>query len=341
MTNQLKIQDAYTAALLCGLVSDTAVVLDERQDGYLMTALNLLKREPAQNKLQTLKSITGQVWKAGINAYYQPVRLQLEDAESVFPASDVQKQVPITALEELHEEIFDIQQRSPSNSSAFRYTLYHTLYAWGGRVAFGDSDVSIFDQNRLLAATVKCLELSNGKPEFLLLKGALSGIQPFIYFEVGSEQVGDAKKTSKRLRGRSYLVSQLCQTVSSWLSDELSLEHANILFVGGGHFNMLLPNTEEIKSQLATIKDRLNIQLFKEMGMQLSLAMDWEEVGEDVFTDAGKAFKNISDKLDAQKQKRYLNQLQEFFEKKQSTGTFIRQKNGDEDKHERIGRLIP
>lgn len=206
-------------------------------------------------------------------------------------------------------------------------------------VQLDETDVSIFDHNRLLAATVHCLRKNNDgeAPRFLLVKGAVSGIQPFIYYDVGGEQIDDAKKASKRLRGRSFLVAYFCQVVAEYLIEHLKLEQANILFVGGGHFNLLLPDTDKTRTDLARLQKQLNLGIFKNIGMQLNLLLAWVEAGADLFQNANECYRLVSDRLEYQKQRRYINHLAEFFDQEGSHKDYKK----TEEEHEQIGTLVP
>lgn len=335
MADQIKVQDAYTAALLSGLISAERMELTEGESVLLEKARTLLGRTTHASAIHALQAITGRVWNAGIIKYYNPGRIDLEEVSTILPGSEGNTPaVSDGLLEEVYAEIARVATMYATDTAAFRHTLYYTLYAWGARMSFGDTDVSIFDQNRLLAATVQCLKVAPESSNFLLLKGAVSGIQPFIYYDIGGEQIGDARKASKRLRGRSFLVAHLCQVIAEYLTEELGMEQANILFVGGGHFNLLLPDTEGIRKNLGRLKKGLNKELFMQVGMQLGLLLEWESAeSERLFQNTNEYFRKVSDRLEYSKQQRYIDDLSTFFESKGKRS----ENKGDEE----IGRLIP
>jgi CRISPR-associated protein Csm1 len=335
MVDQIKVQDVYVAALLSGLIPAGQIELAQGESALLEKARTLLRRNTQTSAIHALQAITGRVWNAGLKKYYNPGRINLEEASTVFPGPEgVPPPVTAELLEEMNAEIARIAAMYSSDAPALRHTLYHTLYAWGARMSFGDTDVSVFDQNRLLAATVQCLKVAPEASNFLLLKGAVSGIQSFIYYDIGGEQIGDARTASKRLRGRSFLVAHLCQVIAEYLVDELGMEQANILFVGGGHFNLLLPDTEAIRKLIGVLKRRLNKALFMQVGMQLGLLLECESAeSESLFQNANEYFRKVSDRLEYSKQQRYIDNLDTFFESK---GKWPEYK---ED--EKIGKLIP
>ena len=166
-----------------------------------------------------LTAITGRVWQGSTLRYFKPARLSLDtESETIF-ASDANGsiEIPHAYTKEVETELDELWRLYPQDCRAFRYSLFHSMYAWGSRVAFDAPDVSAFDNNRLLAAAVPCLRAD--AEQFLLLKGAVAGIQSFIYHDIGGEQIGDAQDAAKRLRGRSFLVAHLCQVVAEYLSE--------------------------------------------------------------------------------------------------------------------------
>ncbi|MCB0614296.1 MAG: hypothetical protein KDC75_13345, partial [Phaeodactylibacter sp.] len=232
----------------------------------------------SDNEFQYLHSIVGRVGEeeTRINRTFQPQLLSLGE-QSIFAQAEQQgdtqrwKEVTLSELGKLNASI--------QNSSSYRYSLYHFLHAYGARVAYGKAgqvlDASWFDRNRVLAAVASCLSQNGGKAEFLILKGAISGIQKYIYHNIKAEQIGDAVKASKKLRGRSFLVAFINQVIAESLVEELGLEQANILFVGGGHFTLLLPNKDELTGKLNALLKKINLGLLDEVGPQLSLLTAW------------------------------------------------------------------
>ena len=105
------------------------------------------------------------------------------------------------------------------------------------------------------------------KPLFLLLRGDVAGIQKFIYGIVKPE--ADTKGTAKRLRGRSFYLTLLTEVVTDWILRSLNLPISNLLFCGGGRFDMLVPFSE-LKS-IETLEEELNQWLFREFQGEISI----------------------------------------------------------------------
>ncbi|HOC01939.1 MAG TPA: type III-A CRISPR-associated protein Cas10/Csm1, partial [bacterium] len=147
-----------------------------------------------------------------------------------------------------------------------KYTLFVPSSAY-----FDKPEVSLFHHLKSSAAIAGCLvnldisekdlddiiETFYIKPsqilqrkDFVLVSGDLSGIQNFIYSVT-------TKQALKGLRGRSFYLQIVSETIARYILDEFNLPECNLLFLGGGNFTLLLPNTpdfpEKIKNLAKTI----------------------------------------------------------------------------------------
>ena len=116
-----------------------------------------------------------------------------------------------------------------------------------------DPDISLFDQAKLCASFALCLREagSDTKDGFLLYSMDFSGIQDFIY-------TIHSKGALKTLRARSFYLEILMENSIDDILAELSLSRLNVLYAGGGHCYMLLPNTVPVIEQLNDYNKRLN-----------------------------------------------------------------------------------
>lgn len=114
-------------------------------------------------------------------------------------------------------------------------------------------DINLYDHSRLVAAIAICLydEWTHGSwkgkdadivarrddlPDpCILIGGDVSGIQDFI-FSIPS------KKAAWSLKGRSMYVQWVTEICARYVIQQLKLETANILYVGGGNFQILAPH---------------------------------------------------------------------------------------------------
>ncbi len=122
-------------------------------------------------------------------------------------------------------------------------------------------DISLFDHSRSVAALTLCLLLGDKGKECLFIKGDLSGIQKFIFYEIE-----EAERAARQLRGRSFYVKLLTDTVANYLAAQLGVYDANILFCSGGHFLILVPNNEATRTKLDEAEKQINKVLLKNFG---------------------------------------------------------------------------
>lgn len=124
-------------------------------------------------------------------------------------------------------------------------------------------DVSLYDHSKTTAGLALCLydyleergisdyrkALFSGNLSrsyykermFLLVSCDMSGIQDFIYDISGS-------KALKQLRARSLYLELMMEHIVDELLDRLSLNRTNVMYTGGGHAYLLLPNTLNAKT---------------------------------------------------------------------------------------------
>jgi len=183
-------------------------------------------------------------------------------------------------------------------------------------------DISLYDHLKLTSAIGSCLYLyirnrmksndfegwctsKNRDVKFFLLVSAdISGIQDFIY-------TVSSKGALKSLRARSFYLDLLLEHIADEILEEISLSRANLLYTGGGHFYMLLPNTEKAKELLYQAKTRVNKWFLKKFGISLYLAIASIECSPSELIDKNRQgfvselFNNLSIQLSRDKLKRY------------------------------------
>ena len=132
----------------------------------------------------------------------------------------------------------------------------------------------------------------------------LSGIQQFIYKQY------DTKDALKNLRARSFYLEILLENFIDEILTDLELSRANLLYSGGGHAYLLLPNTEHAKDYLRTIEKKMNEWLCETFDIDLYLAMGYEACSPlDLQNKPAGSYKqmfiNVSQSLSGKKRKRY------------------------------------
>lgn len=152
------------------------------------------------------------------------------------------------------------------------------------------ADISLYNHSKITAMVAGCLyyyllekgvgnyrEACFTQPEklrqekaMLLVSGDVSGIQKFIY-------TVSSKGALKSLRGRSFYLEIFLEHVIDEILESCGLCRANLLYSGGGHFYMVLPNTERVRAVLETAKERVNDWLMDTYSTDLYLALSFVE----------------------------------------------------------------
>jgi len=189
-------------------------------------------------------------------------------------------------------------------------------------------DISLFHHARLTAAIATCLaqsdlterelislrdvlsgfdepdflerlkgdELASKKPICLLLRGDVAGIQSWLYRIARAE--GELhRRTAKRLRSRSFYLVLLTQAIAEWLCRKANVPPCNILFCGGGVFDLLLP----ARGELEQWRKELNEWLFSEFFGDLPINMAWMKLTAADFYDFGSVRQKIASALEQSK----------------------------------------
>lgn len=243
-------------------------------------------------------------------------------------------------------------------------SLYYLLqkYTWSIPSATNVfPDISLFDHLRTTSAIAACLHYYwnsgskvNEKP-FILLGGDISGIQDFIYKVTATQGIGGI---AKRLRGRSFYLTMLPEIMSKYLIDKLGLTIANINFCGGGTFELLLPNIEEVKEKLQNIEESVNNWLNEEFYGELGLIIEKTElIKNELMQQYGDKKIELEDKIALKKKRKFSEKFkdQNFIVRKEKIEgtitickscnlTVIQQKEEEKDeicsqckKHKKIG----
>ena len=260
--------------------------------------------------------------------YLRPLR---DDQAVQYPQPKASVQADVSAYQRLYGNLQEnFQRKSPFRmkpnellrilEAVLSYVPSSTSLAEAG-------DISLYDHLRLTAAYAAAMyayleeqgirdyraavtgtgaERYRNKPMYLLVSGDISGIQAFIY-------TIPSKGALKSLRGRS---SYLEHTVDEILA-ALSLSRSSLLYTGGGHFYLLLPNTARAREVLAATGERLNDWMMGHFAERLYLALAWTPCTAKEFLGEGTraAFQRVNAALNAKKLQRYSpRQLQTLFD---------------------------
>ena len=184
-------------------------------------------------------------------------------------------------------------------------------------------DISLFDHLKLTSAIGTCIydyleekgvadyrnKLFENASDFyeeeafVMLSMDMSGIQNFIY-TIHSEGA------LKNLRARSFYLEILMEHIVDTLLDRLSLSKANLIYSGGGHCYILVPNTQKVKTYIDKMESELNEWFIEQFGINLYIAFGYAECSANSLKNYPRGsyrelFKQISNKLSAKKSHRY------------------------------------
>ena len=218
------------------------------------------------------------------------------------------------------EELKYIQS---SSLIEFGESLLNLLFRYTCNLPADESalDISLYDHIKTTASIATCLSEyyeveSDGDTPFLLIGGDMSGIQSYIY-EIVSKFAG------KNLKGRSFYIRLLSDSIVRYLCKCIGLFQANIVYNSGGCFYILAPNTKKVKEYLTSSILTIEDNLFKEHGTKLYVAISSIEISKNaLFNLQGESlpikWKELFDKRDKKKKTRYAEKIgkeyQAFFE---------------------------
>lgn len=174
----------------------------------------------------------------------------------------------------------EIGKVNKDNLNAFFTSLYYLLQKYTSfipsAVYKSIPDVSLFDHLKTTCAIAECLYKSRASENdiddliraiekswreeelnekekgalnenrFILIGGDISGVQKFIYSII-------SKKAAKALKGRSFYLELLGETIAQYILKKLDLPTTNLLYCAGGHFYILSPKVdlEEIRKDVS------------------------------------------------------------------------------------------
>jgi CRISPR-associated protein Csm1 len=180
-------------------------------------------------------------------------------------------------------------------------------------------DVSLFDHLKVTAAIAACLRAGFNDDELgqlstasnqsvaLLVRGDFSGVQSFIYRITQPEGEATYSKVAKRLRGRSFYLGLLGDVIVDWLMRELGVTPANVLFSGGGRFDILAPINRRAK--VDDCEQQLADWLLHEFYGELGIVMACTEVEPDDFGNMRDVYDALDTELAERKRRKWLHQL--------------------------------
>ena len=175
------------------------------------------------------------------------------------------------------------QHTEPWTSSEIPRLLRLLEQTVGGLPCHDAADISLYDYQKITAALASCAAgyLAGAgspgsclEPKFrdkkacLLYSADFSGIQKFL-FTVAT------KGALPSLRSRSFFLELLMEHYIDELLSACGASRVNLLYAGGGHCYILLPNTPQVLLSITAWNTRFNDWLAGQFGISLFLADGW------------------------------------------------------------------
>jgi len=174
-------------------------------------------------------------------------------------------------------------------------------------------DISLFDHLKTTAALAACInETDNDENPFLIVAADVSGIQNFIYSETNPVE-NSQKGRSKQFRGKSFYLTLLTDTFSSYLLKETGMLSANLLINGGGHFVLVVPNNSANREKMSDARKKIQKWFYRTYKGELNLILETLEANESLYKDFSKWYGVIATRLTAAKKQRSIGFLNEAF----------------------------
>ena len=177
-------------------------------------------------------------------------------------------------------------------------------------------DISLFDHSKTTAAIASCLyyylDSNNYKKTlftnekefreenaFLLYSCDISGIQNYIYTINGTDAL-------KSLRARSLYLELLLENIVDELLYRLGLSRCNLIYTGGGHAYLLLPNTQKVKDGIMVFDKELKSWFLDEFDISLYIASGFAQCNSNELSkDIGKVYERVGKNVAQNKAQRY------------------------------------
>lgn len=275
-------------------------------DCWVQLADHLASSEQVEDEDKPLPQIRSIVSALGghTSAGYLPIkRLNPQDAASLFPVPRQQSSAVDADFRQLWDEFTKACQQTLVTAEAVQVYLekiYALLqeFTWCVSAGFSEdaSDVSLFDHARSTSALAACLAYDNRSEDWCqsacrspievcyLVGGDLSGVQNFIYTITSSG-------AAKSLRARSFYVQLISEALALALVRRLELPITNLLYVGGGGFQLLVP--VKTVGRLPEIARDLTDRLLEVHRGALGLTLKWTAV----FSNEFDSFNQVRDRL--------------------------------------------
>lgn len=259
------------------------------------------------------------------NKYYTPGVLE-ESAGIKYPIDEKQNMLKADSekiFETLTNHFKGIKQNDEYIESLLEILEANLSYIPAETRKGEPSDISLYDHVKMTAAYSGCiykyLQYKNvcdykaclftgmasfmNEKAFIVCSLDLSGIQDFIYTIT-------TKNALKTLRARSFYLELMMEHLVDSLLEKENLTRANLVYHGGGHCYIILPNTDNSKRIIDQFIDDTNKWFIKTFGTGLYVAGGYSECSANDLRNKPNGsyscvFKNISRMISEMKMHKY------------------------------------
>jgi len=253
--------------------------------------------------------------------YYKPGKIDPVNIEPLFangiddlPSAGEMNDISQAHYDNMVEEIRSLPQIAlPQLIETLLFIFEKYLTSVSSDVYLSKPDISLFDHLKTTAALATCLtEAEDDNNPFLIVAADVSGIQSFIYSETNPVE-NSQKRRSKQFRGKSFYLTLLTDTFSAFLLRETGMPSANLLINGGGHFVIIVPNSELNRARIAEAKKKIQTWFYKTYKGELNLILETLEANDSLYRDFSTWYGLIATRLMAAKKQRSIEFIDEIF----------------------------
>ena len=294
---------------------------DSQIDKASAWALGNDKVDIADMQLALLQPITETLGNSGVvpTHYFLPQPLTLQKGKEKIPLFFPKEEKPnITQLSDYVKHF-----ETDINSWA-------SLDYYGSSIACDKSfqDISLFD---FIKTTTALTDILTQDESMVIVCGNVSGIQTYIYDII-------SRSAAKNMKGRSFYVQLLTETILQLTLDKLGLKFFHVLYSSGGGFYILSPTSKVLKQEtidssliwveqdtFTTLRQDINTVLRDEHGLSLSFDLLNSDIIKPEDKDFSKKWSEIFRRGEKAKMRRHATSLNEdtfkaFFEPQEIGG---------------------
>ncbi len=166
---------------------------------------------------------------------------------------------------------------------------------------YSEPNVPLYDHLKMTAAIAQIIYRTREKEKkFILIHGDIIGVQKYIFRYFKSSTADD--KGTKRLRGRSFTIKIINDSIINYILDELDLYQFNVLFDSSDKFFIIAPYSDENINKLQKIRENVERFLYDKY-RDINLSLVWKEENIDILTkdNLGDFIQNLIDEANKRK----------------------------------------